>query len=555
MAGQTIRIFLASSIELKTDREQFKIFIADENARLNSSDIFLEVVGFENFSNAISDAGLQAEYNKALCACDMAVFLIFSKVGVFTDQEFDAAMAAFKKNNAPKIWTYFKNEALYPELIKEEDIRSLFAFKKKLKDLMHYRTSYNNIDHLKYQFKVELDNKYPTLFANVQTAVVDPAESGPRSEVVNTETKRAYNEILSFRLFEAIRDKNERAKELFEIAEMNEVLWQNDIAYRKEAKAIIASAYGVLGVQLRKLMAIGAQDNAAEGQSTVLENQKNYITICHLTALRAMQLLCFTLLSKLWDEKNKGHHYEAGQVDMIRKFFNSPVEMPLAGYKKLLSTLLAMFDEKQLEYPIGELKNFAANMAPGTDFIAACDSLNGMSRSEYTEEDCKEAESSLTVMLENLSFLTNYTMESIKNVEYFGLRNIKQYYVHNYTALGCDENTTIDLVKQQDAPLNTYAVLLKNTRIAYQPKLNLFPFIIDANALAAEKGAKIYFYSSAGADGSLKYSFWEDRENFISITQSPDQSQAGFNASRSLDVITLFEDAQRAITGAEQQPS
>jgi len=554
MAAQTIRIFLASSSELKADREQFKLFISEENARLNASGVFLEVVGYENFPNAISESGLQAEYNKALCTCDMAVFLLFSKVGTFTDQEFDAAMSAFKTNQAPKIWTYFKNEALYPETIREDDITSLFAFKRKLRELMHYRTAYNNIDHLKYQFKIELDHKYPSLFAPVQ-ADVDIAEDGPRSEVVNTELKRAYNEVLSFRLFEAIKDKNDRAKELFDIAEMNEVLWQNDVAYRKEAKAIIASAYGVLGVQLRKLMAIGAQDTATESKGTALENQKNYIIICHLTALRAMQLLCFTLLSKLWDEKSKGNTYEAAQVDMLRKFFNSPVEIPLAGYKKLLTTLLAMFDEKQLDYPIGELKNFAVNMQPGTNFITACDSLNAMSRSEYTEEDCKEAENCLTVMLEHLSFLTNYTMESIKNVEYFGLRNIKQYYVHNYTALGCDENTTIDLVKQQDAPLNTYAVLLKNTKIAYQPKLNLFPFIIDANALASEKGAKIYFYSSASADGSLKYSFWEDRENIIAITRSPDAGQARFNASRSLDVITLFEDAERAITGTEQQPS
>jgi hypothetical protein len=558
MAGQTIRIFLASSSELKADREQFKLFISDENVRLNPLDVFLEVVGYENFPNAISDEGLQAEYNKALCACDMAVFLVFSKVGNFTDQEFDAAMASFRSNHTPRIWTYFKNEALYPESMKEEDIRSLFAFKRKLKDLMHYRTAYNNIDHLKYQFKIELEHKYPTLFTPVQ--IDADADDGPRSEVVNTELKRAYNEILSFRLFEAIRDKNERARELFEIAEMNEVLWQNDIAYRKEAKAIIASAYGVLGVQLRKLMAIGVQDNAAESSITAMENKKNYIIICHLTALRAIQLLCFTLLSKLWDEKSKGHLYAPTDIDMIRRFFKSPVEIPLAGYRKLLSTLLAMFDERKLDYPISELKDFAVNMLPESAFIKACETLNSLSRSTYTEADCKDAENSLTVMLEHLSFLTNYTMESIKNVEYFGLRNIKQYYVHNYTALGCDENTTIDLVKHQDAPLNTYAVLLKNTRIAYQPKLNLFPFIIDANALASEKGAKIYFYSSASADGSLKYSFWEDKENIIAIMKSPaggtaDLEHARFNANRSSDVITLFEDAERAITGIEQQPS
>lgn len=559
MSRQTIQIFLASSSELKTDREQFKLFIAEENARLNGSDIFLEVVCYENFHNDIAVAGLQAEYNEALRACDMAVFLVFSKVGRFTDQEFDVAVEAFEARQSPRIWTYFKNEALYPELLKEDEIKSLFDFKRKVKKLDHYRTPYNNIDHLKYQFKIELDRSYPSLFTAVQNPATVPAGDRPRSAVVDTGEEMAYNEVLSFRLFEAIKDKNERARELFDAAEMSEVLWQNDAAYRREAKAIIASAYGVLGVQLRKLMAIGAQGNAAEN-NTAAGNRKNYIIICHLTAFRAMQLLCFTLLSKLWDEKSKGHQYGEAQVKLIKSFFNSPVEMPLTAYRRLFSTLLAMFDEKQLEYSISELKDFALNMVPGSPFIAACDFLNTLPQSAYTEDDCKAAENSLTVMLEHLSFLTGYTMDSIKNVEYFGLRNIKQYYVHNYTALGCDENTTIDLVKQQDAPLNTYAVLLKNTKIAYQPKLNLFPFIIDANALLSEKGAKIYFFSAASADGSLKYSFWEDRQNIIAITQSPVSGSTGhgsakFDANRSADVITLFENALHAITETEQQVS
>jgi hypothetical protein len=78
-----------------------------------------------------------------------------------------------------------------------------------------------------------------------------------------------------------------------------------------------------------------------------------------------MQLLCFTLLSKLWDEKSKGNIYEPAQVDMLRKFFNSPVEIPLAGYKKLLTTLLAIFDEKAAGLPDRRIEKLCVKHAAG----------------------------------------------------------------------------------------------------------------------------------------------------------------------------------------------
>ncbi|AYL97792.1 hypothetical protein [Mucilaginibacter celer] len=554
MSRQTIQIFLASSSELKADREQFMLFINDENIRLNAAGIFLKVVCWENFPNAMSAAGLQAEYNNALRGCDMAVFLVFSKVGKYTNQEFDVAMDAFSTGQAPKIWTYLKNEAVYLDAVEEDDIKSLFDFKRKLRQLQHYPTRYNNIDHLKYQFKTELDRCFPNMPAREETEETTtpvPIQNDEKTQLPSSEQKTAYNEVLSFRLFETIKKTNERARALFGAAEMNGALWENDAGYRKEAKAIIISAYGVLGVKLRKLMAIGVQGDVAE-------NKKNYIVICHLTALRALQLLCFALLSKLWDEKNSERHYDETQINKIRLFFNSPLEMSLTAYRNLLSTLLLMFDENNLEYPISELKGISDKMQPESDFVKACNFLNSLPGSAYTETDCVEAENSLTIVLEHLSFLTNYTMESIKNVEYFGLRNIRQYYIHKYTALGCDENTLIDLVKQQDVPLNTYAVLLKNTKITYQPKLNLFPFIIDANALTSEQGAQIYFYSSANTDGSLKYSFWEDKDKTIVINQPSaendyNQGSKHFDASRSLDVVTLFKDALQAITGTAPQ--
>jgi hypothetical protein len=218
VADQIIKIFIASSSELEADRNEFRAFIADENTHLNPSGIFLEVICWENFPNAITEDGLQAAYNDALCQCDMAVFLIFSKVGKYTAQEFDVALNAFDASKKPRIWTYFKNDALYPESIKEDEIKSLFDFKQKIRDLNHYRTKYVNIYDLKYQFKNQLDYIYPELFTPLRPAPAPKAEDAPP---VIRDQRNSFNELLTQRLFDAIKDKSDRAKEFIEGAEMN----------------------------------------------------------------------------------------------------------------------------------------------------------------------------------------------------------------------------------------------------------------------------------------------------------------------------------------------
>src|SRR5215210_1363726 len=120
MPLKTIKIFIASSSELKSDREAFRTFISLENDRLSEQGVYLKILQWENFLDAISDTRLQDEYNKALRECDIALCLFFTKVGKYTAEEFDTAYQVFKETGKPKIWTYFKNADINIGSITEE---------------------------------------------------------------------------------------------------------------------------------------------------------------------------------------------------------------------------------------------------------------------------------------------------------------------------------------------------------------------------------------------------------------------------------------------------
>jgi hypothetical protein len=105
----------------------------------------------------MSGTRLQDEYNKAICDCDIFVCLFFTKTGKFTEEEFDVAHRQFKENGSPLIYTYFKNADIKTGNARREDLQSLWAFQDKLKNLGHYQTNYNNVEHLKSQFRDQLD--------------------------------------------------------------------------------------------------------------------------------------------------------------------------------------------------------------------------------------------------------------------------------------------------------------------------------------------------------------------------------------------------------------
>ena len=151
------KLFLASSSELKEDREQFEIFINRKNKDWIDKGIFLDLIVWEDFLDAISQTRLQDEYNKAIRECDIFVLLFATKVGKYTEEEFKTAFGQFKTTNKPFIFTYFKDAEISTASANKKDLMSLWAFQEKLGEMGHFYTVYKNIDELKFKFNQQLD--------------------------------------------------------------------------------------------------------------------------------------------------------------------------------------------------------------------------------------------------------------------------------------------------------------------------------------------------------------------------------------------------------------
>ena len=151
-----IKIFLASSSELELDRREIEVFISRENSDLAEKGLFLDLIVWEDFIDAMARTRLQDEYNKAIRSCDIFLLLFFSKVGKYTREEFEAAFGEFQESGRPAIYTYFRNSEIKIGDIIRDDLRSLWEFQDRLHDLGHYKTVYTDINDFKYQFKNQL---------------------------------------------------------------------------------------------------------------------------------------------------------------------------------------------------------------------------------------------------------------------------------------------------------------------------------------------------------------------------------------------------------------
>jgi hypothetical protein len=174
----TKKIFLASSPELKEDRRQFEILINRKNNDWVGKGVFLKLVVWDDFLDAVAKTRLQDEYNKAIRGCDVFVMLFCTKVGQYTEEEFETAIGQFKATNKPFIFTYFKEVAEIGTGSADKDLMSLRAFQEKLKALGHFYTVYKNIDALQLHFTQQLDKLTASGFIELNPNPGDAAVLG-----------------------------------------------------------------------------------------------------------------------------------------------------------------------------------------------------------------------------------------------------------------------------------------------------------------------------------------------------------------------------------------
>jgi hypothetical protein len=153
----TKKLFLASSSELRVDREQFEIFVNRKNNEWVAKGVFLQLVIWEDFLDAVSKTRLQDEYDKAIRECDIFLMLFWTKVGQHTEEEFETAFGQFKATNKPFIFTYFKDAEISVASASKRALMGLRAFQEKLSALGHFYTVYRSVDELKFKFNHQLD--------------------------------------------------------------------------------------------------------------------------------------------------------------------------------------------------------------------------------------------------------------------------------------------------------------------------------------------------------------------------------------------------------------
>ena len=140
-------------------RSDLVVVVADAD-HVGDVVIFFFFVGKERIVLVVAEVDIVlvvAQIGKVVAGLDVFVGLFYTKTGNFTEEEFDTAHRAFKATGRPRIYTYFKTPSGKSLDARPEDIQSLSTFQQKLAALGHFWTGYEDIEHLKRQFRDQLD--------------------------------------------------------------------------------------------------------------------------------------------------------------------------------------------------------------------------------------------------------------------------------------------------------------------------------------------------------------------------------------------------------------
>lgn len=152
-----IKVFLASSEELRSERLEFANMIGELND-LWDGRIQIKLVKWECLDASMSVEHKQTEYNREVKDSDLVVVLYYSKFGEYTKSELDTAYEGLKSEQRPrKLYVYFK------EPTDSRISHELKAFKESFAEKYgHFYCKFENPDTLKLHFLMQfelLDNK------------------------------------------------------------------------------------------------------------------------------------------------------------------------------------------------------------------------------------------------------------------------------------------------------------------------------------------------------------------------------------------------------------
>jgi len=158
-----IKIFLASSNELATERERIEIFISRENKKYFEDNIFLELVIWEDLKKGFQGKRYQDYLNEEMLKCNIVISMFFTKVGDFTKEEFDVAYKGFKEGRKPNhLYVYFKQGQVNIDDI-DVEILNIKKLKDKIKEAEQIFNSFDSTSNLILQLTRQFELIVPEI--------------------------------------------------------------------------------------------------------------------------------------------------------------------------------------------------------------------------------------------------------------------------------------------------------------------------------------------------------------------------------------------------------
>ncbi|MBN1560834.1 CHAT domain-containing protein [candidate division KSB1 bacterium] len=289
-------------------------------------------------------------------------------------------------------------------------------------------------------------------------------------------------------------------------------------------QVIIDSYPSPVGEQLRKLFA----------DQEISEGRLKQLVVTYETVI---ELLCFAMLSQLWDARYRDAHLVIAEENavVLNSFLSLGADNHLSyDYFQLMIAVMDILQKNNIVPYFEALDRFA--IVQKQDFSQARAFMEEMRReilggrvaaAEITSF-CRQAEKHLAAIMRVFAFLVQYKLTSIKNIDVVKPRHHGPEYQHNCVILDRATAGTLDEPKIYAAFTENNSVVFLKTVDAVDDYLNLSPFIIDENALTDNPNSKLFIYGyHETADDNFHFRFVNDfdqdlivsAENYPQITQ------------------------------------
>ena len=171
-----VKIFLASSEELKEERLEIADLISHMNLALEHENVRIYLVKWEYLDATMGPIHKQEEYNKTLEQCDLCLVLFATRFGKYTESELKTAYEKLckEKGSTQKLMVLFRDD--------NKDTDELIEFKNTFNQIYPGIPSvhFGSFESLKKNFlevwtryqERELDNKYPIIFKGNQAFLI-----------------------------------------------------------------------------------------------------------------------------------------------------------------------------------------------------------------------------------------------------------------------------------------------------------------------------------------------------------------------------------------------